>query len=101
MVPAQVRHHRRGGVPRPHNYAYTDLHGTTCTAAVAGNAPTRRIAYHPDRASGEAFAAYSWIRKVFRTLFCLACLLVAISLFAFNIYMAVDGFQSGMRSRLN
>ncbi|PWI12600.1 hypothetical protein DI272_43840 [Streptomyces sp. Act143] len=79
----------------PRSYAYTDLHGTVRTASVPGNAPTRRVAYHPDRPFVEAFAAYSWIRKVFRTLFCLAFLLVGLSLFAFNIYMAVDGFQRG------
>ncbi|MFH9736818.1 hypothetical protein ACH4MA_03880 [Streptomyces roseolus] len=78
----------------PRNYAYTDLHGTARTASVSGSAPTRRVAYHPDR-PGEAFAAYSWIRKVFRTLFCLAFLLVCLSLFAFNIYMAVEGFRRG------
>ncbi|MFF4174295.1 hypothetical protein [Streptomyces sp. NPDC001744] len=79
----------------PRSYAYTDLHGTVRTASVPGNAPTRWVAYHPDRPFVEAFAAYSWIRKVFRTLFCLAFLLVGLSLFAFNIYMAVDGFQRG------
>ncbi|OSZ56317.1 hypothetical protein OQI_33600 [Streptomyces pharetrae CZA14] len=78
----------------PRSYAYTDLHGVARTASVAGNAPTRRVAYHPDR-PGEAFAAYSWIRKVFRTLFCLAFLLVGLSLFAYNIFVAVDGFQRG------
>jgi hypothetical protein len=77
------------------NYAFTDLHGTTRTAAVAGTAPTRRIAYHPDRAGGEPFAAHSWMHKVFRTLFCLAFLVVALSLFALNIYLAVDGFRRG------
>lgn len=30
-----------------------------------------------------------------RTLFCLAFLLVGLSLFAFNIHMAVDGFRRG------
>ncbi|MFF5425371.1 MULTISPECIES: hypothetical protein [unclassified Streptomyces] len=77
------------------NYAFTDLHGTTRTAAVAGTAPTRRIAYHPDRAGGEPFAAHSWVHKVFRTSFCLAFLVVALSLFALNIYLAVDGFRRG------
>ncbi|MER6678222.1 hypothetical protein [Streptomyces sp. NPDC000983] len=78
----------------PRNYAYTDLHGAAPTASVAGDAPTRQVAYHPDR-PGEAFAAYSSIRKMLRTLFCLACRLVGLSLFAFNIYMAVYGFQRG------
>ncbi|MFF8382382.1 hypothetical protein [Streptomyces kanasensis] len=76
------------------NYAYTDLHGVARTASVASYDPTKRVAYHPDR-PGEAFAVYSWIRKVFRTLFSLAFFLVGLSLFAFNICMAVNGFQRG------
>ncbi|MER7520468.1 hypothetical protein [Streptomyces sp. NPDC126499] len=78
----------------PRKYAYTDLHGRARTADVAGNAPTVRVAYHPDR-PGEAFAAYSWIRKVFRTLVRLAFLLVGLSLFVYNIFVAVDGFRRG------